>query len=102
MCLSLAVSVDKNLFNVLLALIIIVLIFTGAMFYSVTKLQMVSMNYEDILPKGNEVMDALDFVKNEFGGADNALIVIEINPSFENSNEPLDIRDPRVINYIDI
>ena len=82
--------------------LIVALIFTGAMFYSVTQLQMVGMDYEDILPKGNEVMDAFDFVKNEFGNSDNALIVIEINPSFENSNEPLDIRDPRVINYIDI
>ena len=82
--------------------LIVALIFTGAMFYSVTKLQMVNMDYEDILPKGNEVMDAFDFVKNEFGGSDSAIIVIEVNPSSTDSNEPFDIRDPRAIRYIDI
>jgi len=82
--------------------LIVTLIFTGAMFYSVTKIQVVNMDYEDILPKDNEVIDAFEFVKNEFGGADNALIVIEIDPSISNSDEPIDIRDPRVIKYIDI
>ncbi len=82
--------------------LIVALIFTGAMFYSVTKLQMVNMDYEDILPKGNEVMDAFDFVKNEFGGSDSAIIVIEVNPSSADSNEPFDIRDSRGIRYIDI
>ncbi len=82
--------------------LIIALIFTVAMLYFVTKIQMVNIDYEDILPKGNEVIDAFDFVKNEFGGSDSAIIVIEINPSSANSNEPFDIRDPRVIKYIDI
>jgi len=82
--------------------LVIALIFTGAMLYSVTKLQMVNIDYEDILPKGNEVIDAFDFVKNEFGSSDSAIIVIEVNPSFANSNEPSDVRDPRVIRHIDI
>jgi len=82
--------------------LIIALVFTGAMLYSVTKLQMINIDYEDILPEGNEVIDAFDFVKNEFGGLDSAIIVIEIDPSSANSNEPSDIRDPRVMRYIDI
>jgi len=93
---------SKLVTNKPVLVLIISLIFTGFMFYSVTKIQMTNIEYEDILPKGNEVIDAFNFVKNEFGGSNSAIIVIEVDPSYPYSNEPIDIRDPRVIRYIDI
>lgn len=92
----------KLVANKPILILIISLILTGIMFYGVTKLESSDMDYEDILPKGIEVIEAMNLVGDEFGGTENALIVIELSQSFPNSNEPTDIRDPRIINYINI
>lgn len=82
--------------------LIVSLIFTGIMFYGVSTMKMTGMDYEDILPQGIEVIDSMKVVQNEFGGTESAIIVIELNPSVANSNEPKDVRDPRIISYVDV
>jgi len=77
-------------------------LFTIIMFYSLTNLKMSDMDYEDILPEGIEVIDAMQIISDEFGGTQSALIVIEISPTFPNSNEPKEVIDPIVIRYIDV
>ena len=92
----------KLVANKPILILIISLIFTGVMIYGLMKIETTDIDYEDLLPDDIEVITAMDIVKNEFGGAENVLIVIKLDPSFPNSDEPLDIRDPRVIKYIDI
>jgi len=92
----------KLVANKPILILIISLIFTGAMIYGLMNLETIDIDYEDLLPDDTEVIMAMDIVKNEFGGAENVLIIIKIDSSFPNSNEPLDIRDPSVIKYIEI
>lgn len=82
-------------------ILIVSLLFSVFMFYGLSTLQMADMDYEDILPKGVEVIDAMTIIQDEFGGSESAIIVIELDPTVMGSNEPKDIIDPRVIKYID-
>ena len=83
-------------------ILVIALLFSGIMFYGLTKLEMTDLDYEDILPKGIEVIDAMNIIRNDFGGTESVIIVIKIEPNVAGSNEPKDVRDPRIIQYIDI
>jgi len=54
-----------------------------------------------MLPSNVEVVDALHYVKNEFGGVDTALIVIEVDPSISNSSEIRYVYSPAIVGYMD-
>jgi uncharacterized protein len=81
--------------------LIIALIATVFMVYGLNNLKTVSMNYENILPKDNAVINSFNIISEEFGGENSITVVVEIDNSYVGSDEPLDIRDPRVINYLD-
>ncbi len=86
--------------HVILGLVIILTIvsFEGM---SLTKSEGVS--YKDMLPENVKEIDAINYVNDEFGiSGESIMIIIEINPKYANSNELRDIRDPKVIEYIDI
>ncbi len=67
---------------------------------------MIQTEVEDMvgrLPGDIEVIAAFQYVNDEFGGGtDSGNIVIEINPSSDGEGEIRDIRDPKVIEYINI
>ena len=83
-------------------ILILSLVLSGIMFYGLTNLEMTDIDYENILPKGIEVIDSMNILKDDFGGVENAMMVIELDSSFSKSNEPKDIRDSRIIRYIDL
>ncbi|MFA7708370.1 MAG: efflux RND transporter permease subunit [Candidatus Pacearchaeota archaeon] len=82
-------------------ILIVSLIITAIMLYGFMNLKTVNMNYEDMLPEENEVINSFKIISEEFGGENSITIVIELDNLIINSDEPLDIRDPRVISYID-
>ena len=49
-------------------ILVIALLFSGIMFYGLTKLEMTDLDYEDILPKGIGVIDAMNIIRDDFGG----------------------------------
>ncbi|RLG13967.1 MAG: hypothetical protein DRN66_03140 [Candidatus Nanohalarchaeota archaeon] len=88
--------VSKNTYFI----IFMVLIITVFAFFEAQTMQTKSMDYKDMLPDDIEVIQTMDLIKNQFGGTDSVMIVIEIDPEYKGSNEIRDIREPEVIRYI--
>ena len=84
---------------IVLALMLIVTYFA---FSFASSIEMESDDYEDLLPEEIEVIAAMKYVRQEFGGADSVLVVIESDPKNANSNEIRDVRDPRVLDYMSL
>jgi len=70
--------------------------------YGNSLLKTVSMNQKDMLPKNDMVVKDLNYLEDEFGGTETALIVVELDQTQTGSNGIKDVRDPRVIEYVDI
>jgi len=83
-------------------ILILSLILTTIMVYGLTNLELTNTDFEGSLPDNLEVVKSIDLIRNEFGGTENALIVIQIDSSTPGSTEPIDVRDSRIIRYIDI
>ncbi len=63
----------------------------------------VSMSYSEMMPKHIPEIDAMNLISDEFGtSGESASVAIEVSPNYANSNEVRDIRDPRVLKYLDI
>ncbi len=56
---------------------------------------------KDMLPQDLEAISTLNTIENEFGSTNNVRFVIEIDPAYRGSDEVRDVRDPRVIKYLD-
>jgi len=85
-----------------LAIIVVVVLITAVALIGVSSLKMESMDMKDMLPEDIPAINAINFVEDEFGGTDSGIIVIEIDPKQNNSDEIRDVRDYRVMNYLDI
>jgi len=83
-------------------ILFLVLIVTSFAFVYAGNVQTESMDTKDMLPDDIEVMVALDTIDNQFGGSDSVMIAIELKPEYKNSDEPRDVRDPDLINYINL
>jgi uncharacterized protein len=79
--------------------IILVLIVCGISMSLAKNIKNVNQDYNDMLPSDLPVIEALDIIKDNFGGSDSAMIAIEIDNS---KGQIYDIRDPEAIRYIDI
>ena len=76
-----------------------VMIATGA-----TNIENVSQNNEDFLPETVESVEAFDVIGAEFGqggGGSTYTVMFETAPNYPDSNEIRDVRDPRLLNYIE-
>ncbi len=82
-------------------LIILLVIFLSIIaVFGAKMVQMESLDYQDILPANIDVIVTMDKIKDNFGGIDSAIIVVEIDPNYKDSNEPRDVREPEVIRYL--
>jgi uncharacterized protein len=70
--------------------------------YGNTLLKEVAMGQKDMLPKDEPTVKSIDILQDEFGGTESALFVITLETSESGSNEPVDVRDPRVLEYADL
>ena len=80
-------------------LISAVMIATGA-----TNIENVSQNNEDFLPDTVESVEAFDVIGAEFGqggGGSTYTVLFETAPNYPDSNEIRDVRNPRLLNYIE-
>jgi predicted RND superfamily exporter protein len=69
-----------------------------------TSVETVEQNNEDLLPDTIESVDAFDIIGAEFGqsgGGSTYTILIETAPNHKNSNEIRDVRNPRLLNYME-
>lgn len=81
---------------IMLSLVIVLLVIATS--YA-SQIKNESMNYRSVLPEDIPVIEANFAFEDEFGGTDSAKFVIQINPSYSNSNEIRDVRDPDVFIY---
>ncbi len=76
------------------------------LFVSVYAIEMVGTietkksDIKSMLPKDVESISTLNSIENEFGSTNYVLFAVEITPSYMGSDEVRDIRDPRVLRYL--
>lgn len=89
--------IKKPLITLLIALVIILLLASQA-----GNVNTKDMNYDNMLPSYLEAMQGITYLQDHFQGADVAYYVIELDPKYTGSDEPRDIRDPKIISYSDL
>lgn len=82
-------------------MILLVLIFSAAMFSQFGNIKFENQGNDDMLPDGIEAIEEFDFINNEFQGTESIHILIKIDPSVPESTQPRDIRESDVIAYVD-
>jgi hypothetical protein len=85
-----------------LMILIVAALITVAMFYGMSLIENQDVDFETVLPADLEEMVAFQRLNDEFGERSSVLIYIEVSPELFGSDEPQDIRDPRLLEYIDI
>ncbi|MCA9485874.1 MAG: MMPL family transporter, partial [Nanoarchaeota archaeon] len=79
----------------------IAVVITMLMFVGISMIENQDVDFETILPSDLQAMVAYLNLIDEFGDTSSVLIYVSIEPDFPGSNEPQDIRDPRVLDYVD-
>jgi uncharacterized protein len=85
----------------LITLILAILV-TVAMFAGMSRVEQSDINFRTVLPQDIEELKAFNLLEDEFGDRSGAKIFVYLDPSIPNSNEPTDIRDLEILNYVDI
>lgn len=83
-------------------ILVIVLLLTIGLASGGQYVETVQQNEEDILPDTIASIDAFNTINAEFGsaGATTYTILIETAPSYANSTEIRDVRDPRLLRFV--
>ncbi|MCP3683154.1 MAG: RND family transporter [bacterium] len=84
---------------IFILLAVVILVF---MMHESSDLNQQDMSFENMLPEDNEAMHAYFLIQNEFGSTQGVSIYVELDPSDGGTDEPVDMRDHRVLSYIDI
>jgi uncharacterized protein len=82
---------------ILLAFLILI-----SMFITAQNLNNQDMDFENMLPEDNKQMLLFQKFQNEWGSTKSVIIYVEIDPSSPGTIEPIDIRDYRVLQYLDV
>lgn len=81
----------------------IALFFIVVAFIASSQVKTAATSYEEMMPKHIPEIDAINFIKDEFGTAGESMTVaVEVNPRYANSDEVRDIREPSVLKYCDL
>ncbi|MCD6367464.1 MAG: MMPL family transporter [Candidatus Aenigmarchaeota archaeon] len=81
----------------------VMIVFTLISFVGMSLVKTEGMSYKDMLPENVEEINAINYIGDEFGtSGESVMVVVEISPKYANSNEIRDIRNPEVVEYIDI
>ena len=84
-----------------LLVLIIAILFSTLMFYGLGNLNMLGFDLDDVLPQDSEEIETFKLIEDEFTSETTIYYYVAIENEYPNSNEPNDVRDPRVIKYID-
>jgi hypothetical protein len=82
--------------------IIIALVLTGIMYYGNRFIENRDIDFDTILPEDLPELKAFNLMGNEFEESSSVFIYIKLDQTNIDSNEPTDIRDPRIIRYADV
>lgn len=82
----------------------IVVLVTGFLVSGASKVTVEQQSTEDFLPDSFESIKAFETIQKEFGTAEATTytVLIESEPSYGNSNEIRDMRDPEALKYIQL
>jgi len=85
---------------VVLAIFLIFTIFTG---YQASLMETAGTSQKEWLPEDIEVVNTFELIADQFAGSfSSATIVVEAAPGYAGSDEIRDMRDPRVLRYVDV
>ena len=85
---------------VVLAIFFIFTIFMG---YQASLMETAGTSQKDWLPEDIEVINTYELIADQFAGSfSSATIVVEAAPGYAGSDEIRDMRDPRVLRYVDV
>jgi predicted RND superfamily exporter protein len=83
------------------SIIIFSLVFTLLALYGMQLITSKGTDYTGMLPDSIPTVSAFKFIGDEFGeSGQSTIIIIQVDPSLANSNEPRDVRDPDVLLYM--
>lgn len=90
--------VSKNPITV----IILALLITGFLLTGITRISNEDIDFDTTLPADLPELVAFNMMKEEFGDTFRVSFYVQLEPSEIQTNEPHDIRDPRVVNFISV
>ncbi len=86
-----------------LVVLAIFFIFTIFMGYQASLMETAGTSQKDWLPEDVEVVNTFELIADQFAGSfSSATIVVEAAPGYAGSDEIRDMRDPRVLRYVDV
>jgi len=86
-----------------LVVLAIFFIFTIFMGYQASLMETAGTSQKDWLPEDVEVVNTFELIADQFAGSfSSATIVVEAAPRYAGSDEIRDMRDPRVLRYVDV
>ncbi len=85
-----------------LIVLIIGFVITLIMFSGIQKIENQEIDFDTVLPDDLVEVTSFEKIMNEFGDTLSVKIYVEIANTEAGSNQPNDIRDPRVIEYVDV
>ena len=86
-----------------LSLLLIFVIFAAFLSAGASSVETVEQNQADLLPDSIASVEAFDVIGSEFsnGGGSTYTVLFETDPSYANSSEIRDVRNPEFLNYIE-
>jgi hypothetical protein len=83
---------------IVLAIFLIFTIFTG---YQASLMETAGTSQKEMLPEDMEVMKTFDLIADQFTGSfSSAIIAVQTEPRYAQSDEIRDVRDPEVLRYV--
>ena len=83
-------------------MLVVVILVTAVMVVGSTRVGTKYIENRDIIPQNLEVIKAFNLLEDKFGSDTTMVVAIEIDPSYSGSDEIRDVRDPRVIAYMNL
>ncbi len=80
----------------------VMLLVTYAAFGQMMNVNTESESYDDMIPDSYEVINAMMFLNDEFGGTQQVRVVMELDTKYKDSDEIRDMRHPEALRYMDV
>ncbi len=81
--------------------LVIMLLVSVFAYHMAGTIQTKKSDMKSMLPQDVDAIKTLNSIENEFGSTNMVLFAIEIDPAHNHSDEVRDVRDPRVMQYMD-
>ncbi|PWB50360.1 MAG: hypothetical protein C3F06_12375 [Candidatus Methanoperedenaceae archaeon] len=83
-----------------LIVLVIMLLVSAYAIQMIGTIETKKSDMKSMLPRDVDSITTLNSIENEFGSTNFALFAVEIDPSYNGSDEVRDVRDPRVLLYL--